>query len=183
MKTLLWLCALFMLGNSGSSFMTQPRLFVRTFDSSTSKLLFLSPEIMHSVDQGYFELPHTATAWLNAASSAMLAVTDAPPTVETDFAVEPFALSPTQTILVFAIGLVPFTVATIEFWRRIAFGESFGTGSDSVVIIGENDAPESSRGQRVLGQGALVVAYVLFAVAAGVLGLVIYAVTTSDSTL
>ena len=134
---------------------------------------------MHSLDQGCMEWSQAATTWLNAASSTTLAAT----AVETDFLMEPFALSPAQTILVFAIGLVPFAVATVEFWRRIAFGESFGTGRDSVVIIGENDAPESSRGQRVLGQGALVVAYVLFAVAAGVLGLVIYAVTTSESSL
>jgi len=53
--------------------------------------------------------------------------------------------------IVFAIGVLPFAWATVEFWRRIAVGESFGTGKDS-VIIGEDLNPESSRGRRVLGK-------------------------------
>jgi hypothetical protein len=69
---------------------------------------------------------------------------------------------------------------TIEFWRRIAVGASFGTGSDSVVFsIGENDNPESSRGKQVLGKGALVIAYILFTIAAAVLGLVLLSVITT----
>eukprot|EP00578_Thalassiosira_sp_NH16_P022637 CAMPEP_0181094854 /NCGR_PEP_ID=MMETSP1071-20121207/10210_1 /TAXON_ID=35127 /ORGANISM="Thalassiosira sp., Strain NH16" /LENGTH=235 /DNA_ID=CAMNT_0023177201 /DNA_START=170 /DNA_END=877 /DNA_ORIENTATION=- len=89
-------------------------------------------------------------------------------------------LSPTTTIIVFIIGIIPFVWATYEFWRRIAVGASFGTGSDSVVIpspfeeddgglitIGEDDDPNSSRGRRTLDRGALTVAYVLFAVAGG----------------
>ncbi|KAL3803677.1 hypothetical protein HJC23_003731 [Cyclotella cryptica] len=82
-------------------------------------------------------------------------------------------LSPTTTLIVFIIGIIPFLWATYEFWRRIAFGEPFGTGSDSVIIpspdqvfIGEDDNPNSSRGRRTLDKGALTVAYVLFAVAA-----------------
>jgi hypothetical protein len=89
------------------------------------------------------------------------------------------ALSPTTTVIVFIIGVIPFGWATIEFWRRIAFGESFGTGADSIVIIGEDQDPESSRGRRVLGKGALVIAYALFAIAAAVLGLVLWSVLTT----
>lgn len=111
--------------------------------------------------------PSTFTALTDAQSASWTTASDS------------FALTPTQTVLVFLVGIVPFAVATFEFWRRIAFGESFGTGSDSVVIIGEDDAPASSRGQRVLGKDALLAAYVLFTVAAGVLGLVIFAVVTS----
>eukprot|EP00977_Amphora_coffeiformis_P007041 scaffold1522_cov166-Amphora_coffeaeformis.AAC.19 len=90
-------------------------------------------------------------------------------------------LSNQAIIATFVIGVVPFAVATVEFWRRIAVGDSFGTGSDSVVIIGEDDAPLSSRGRRVLGKGALVTAYILFGIAAAVLGIVFYAVITSGS--
>ena len=93
-------------------------------------------------------------------------------------------LSPTTTLVVFIIGVIPFLWATVEFWRRIAFGESFGTGKDSVVIprpddvitIGEDGNPESSRGRRTLDKGALTVAYVLFAVAAGSVGIAIASV-------
>ncbi|KAL7510412.1 hypothetical protein ACHAXN_009904 [Cyclotella atomus] len=92
--------------------------------------------------------------------------------------------SPETTLAVFIIGLIPFIWATIEFWRRIAVGASFGTGSDSVVIprpdevitIGEDGNPESSRGRRTLDKGALTVAYVLFAVAAGSVGIAVASV-------
>lgn len=89
------------------------------------------------------------------------------------------ALPPSTSVLIFALGLAPFVIAAIEFWRRITFGQSFGTGSDSVIIVGEDDAPEKSRGRRVLGKGALLVAYALFAIAAGVVGLVLYSVLTT----
>lgn len=93
-------------------------------------------------------------------------------------------LSPETTLAVFIIGLIPFIWATIEFWRRIAVGASFGTGKDSVVIprpddvitIGEDGNPESSRGRRTLDKGALTVAYVLFAVAAGSVGIAVASV-------
>ncbi|KAL7486712.1 hypothetical protein ACHAW6_012309 [Cyclotella cf. meneghiniana] len=83
-------------------------------------------------------------------------------------------LSPATALVVFIIGLIPFLWATYEFWRRIAFGEPFGTGSDSVIIpsspdrvfIGEDGNANSSRGRRTLDKSALTVAYVLFAVAA-----------------
>jgi len=92
-------------------------------------------------------------------------------------------LPASTTIVVFAIGLAPFLIATYEFWRRIARGKSFGTGSDQVqiynTVIGQDGDPQSSRGRRVLGKGALTVAYVLFGVSAAVLGLVLYSVLTT----
>ncbi|CAB9496590.1 expressed unknown protein [Seminavis robusta] len=84
-------------------------------------------------------------------------------------------------VWVFVAGVIPFAWATIEFWRRIAVGESFGTGSDSVTIIGQDNNPESSRGRRVLGKDALIVAYILFGIVAGVLGLVLYTVLSTTS--
>ena len=88
--------------------------------------------------------------------------------------------------LVFIIGIIPFLWATVEFWRRIAVGASFGTGSDSVVIpkpfeddlitIGEDGNPLSSRGRQTLDRGALTVAYILFAIAAGSVGIAIASV-------
>jgi len=91
-------------------------------------------------------------------------------------------LSNQTAITVFVIGLVPWTVATFEFWRRIAVGESFGTTSDAVVFsIGEDDNPASSRGRQVLGKGALVTAYCIFTVVAVVLGLVVYSVLTTPA--
>lgn len=94
-------------------------------------------------------------------------------------------LDSTTTIIVFIIGIIPFLWATVEFWRRIAVGASFGTGSDSVVIprpsddlvtIGEDGNPLSSRGRQTLDRGALTVAYVLFAIAAGSVGIAIASV-------
>jgi hypothetical protein len=60
------------------------------------------------------------------------------------------------------------------------FGESFGTGSDR-VIIGMEDSPSDSRGTRVLGRGALVTAYVLFVCAFATLAVVGYSVATSEA--
>lgn len=81
---------------------------------------------------------------------------------------------------VFVAGIFPFAWATIEFWRRIAVGESFGTGKDSIVI-GMDDSPADSRGRRVLGKGALVTAVLLFAVAFGTIALVLVSVVTSGA--
>jgi len=96
--------------------------------------------------------------------------------------IEDSMLSKQTAITVFVVGLVPWTVATFEFWRRIAVGESFGTTSDAVVFsIGEDDNPASSRGRQVLGKGALVTAYCIFTVVAMVLGLVVYSVLTTPA--
>jgi len=81
---------------------------------------------------------------------------------------------------VFVAGIFPFAWATVEFWRRIAVGESFGTGRDSVVI-GMDDSPADSRGRRVLGKGALATAVVLFALAFATIGIALFSVVTSDA--
>jgi hypothetical protein len=84
-------------------------------------------------------------------------------------------------VWVFVIGVVPFAWATVEFWRRIIVGEPFGTGKDSVVFsfIGKDDAPQESRGRRVLGKGALLTAYFLFVLAFGTMAVVLYSVGSS----
>jgi hypothetical protein len=90
------------------------------------------------------------------------------------------ALSKTTAVGVFIVGLIPFVVATVEFWRRVAVGASFGTSTtERIVIIGQKDQPLSSRGERVLGKDALLTAYLLFGIAAAVLGIVLFAVVTS----
>ena len=91
----------------------------------------------------------------------------------------PAADSHATDIAVFIVGLIPFAWATVEFWRRIAVGASFGTGQDSVVIIGDDDDPAGSRGRRVLGKGALAIAYVLFGIAALSIGIAVYSVVVS----
>jgi hypothetical protein len=81
-------------------------------------------------------------------------------------------------VWIFVAGLIPFTWATVEFWRRIAVGEPFGTGKDS-VYIGKDNAPSESRGRRTLDRGAFLVAYILFGLAAASIGLTLYSVISS----
>eukprot|EP00443_Scrippsiella_acuminata_P072987 CAMPEP_0115477414 /NCGR_PEP_ID=MMETSP0271-20121206/55659_1 /TAXON_ID=71861 /ORGANISM="Scrippsiella trochoidea, Strain CCMP3099" /LENGTH=215 /DNA_ID=CAMNT_0002904895 /DNA_START=36 /DNA_END=683 /DNA_ORIENTATION=+ len=98
--------------------------------------------------------------------------------------------------VVFIGATIPFLYATWEFWRRIAFGQQFGTGDDPVVfpkpgeenqpLVVKEEAPrkkprvigkegkltigmdaDTNRGRRVLGQDALLFAYFLMLVAAG----------------
>jgi hypothetical protein len=83
-----------------------------------------------------------------------------------------------RDVWVFIVGIIPFGWATIEFWRRIAVGEPFGTTSDS-IYIGKENAPSESRGRRVLDRGAFIVAYVLFGIAAAAIGITLYSVLTS----
>jgi hypothetical protein len=99
---------------------------------------------------------------------------------------ETFALSPQMVVIVFIIGVIPFIIATFEFWRRIAVGASFGTGSDSVVFpmtnvtIGmDGVSPLSSRGKQILGTDSLITAYLIFATVGVVLGIVFYSILTS----
>ena len=91
---------------------------------------------------------------------------------------EPRGVTPLDTG-VFVIGCIPFVWATWEFWRRIAVGASFGTGKDAIVFSTEEDPDEDQMrrfgGRRVLGKGALAVAYVLFAAAGGSVLLAVYA--------
>mmetsp|Transcript_62997 Transcript_62997/g.136783 ORF Transcript_62997/g.136783 Transcript_62997/m.136783 type:complete len:251 (+) Transcript_62997:52-804(+) len=41
--------------------------------------------------------------------------------------------------VIFLACCVPFAYATYEFWRRIAFGQEFGTGEDSIVFATPED--------------------------------------------
>jgi hypothetical protein len=95
----------------------------------------------------------------------------------------PGALSPTTTVLVFVLGLIPFAVATVEFWRRVALQLPFGTGGNKdqsvLIVIGDDNDRQLSRGRRVLGKDALIVAIVLFGVAASVIAIVVASVLTS----
>jgi hypothetical protein len=81
-------------------------------------------------------------------------------------------------VWIFIAGLIPFGWATIEFWRRIAVGEPFGTGKDS-VYIGKDGVPKESRGRRVLDRGAFLVAYLLFGIAAAAIAITLISVVTS----
>ena len=104
-------------------------------------------------------------------------------------------LSASTNTIVFIIGLIPFLWATYEFWSRIAVGASFGTGSDSIQIrpqseemkqlttIGIEGDLKKSRGQQVLGDDALIVAYILFAIAIGSVGIAVYSVVSSPMDL
>lgn len=83
-----------------------------------------------------------------------------------------------QNVWIFIAGLIPFGWAAVEFWRRIAVGQPFGTGTDS-VYIGRDNAPSESRGRRVLDRGAFLVAYVLFGVAAAAICMTLFSVVTS----
>ena len=109
-------------------------------------------------------------------------------------------LSTSTNIIIFIIGIIPFLWATYEFWSRIAVGASFGTGKDSIQIkpsssnndddengmteqiirtIGKDNDLSKSRGRRVLGDDALFIAYVLFGIAIGSVGIAVISVLTS----
>uniref|UniRef100_A0A7S2RJ33 Uncharacterized protein n=1 Tax=Eucampia antarctica TaxID=49252 RepID=A0A7S2RJ33_9STRA len=89
-------------------------------------------------------------------------------------------MSDSGIITIFILGCIPFAWATVEFWRRIAVGASFGTGKDS-IIIGKEGVPNESRGRQVLGKDALVVAYILFSIAAASIGLAVWSVVSSSA--
>ena len=76
--------------------------------------------------------------------------------------------------MIFVLGCVPFVYAGIEFWTRIANGDSFGTGKDSVVIkpLGE----QYDGNKRVLGQDAMIAARILFGIAGASAVLVVVSV-------
>ena len=135
---------------------------------------------------------------LEVAASSLLLSVSGPDAVAQSPPLPPSAeaLSPATNVAVFVVGLIPFAWATVEFWRRIAVGATFGTGKDSVVIprpqdvlldddgnplitIGEDANPASSRGRQVLGKDALVVAYLLFGIAAAAVGISVMIVVTA----
>jgi hypothetical protein len=82
----------------------------------------------------------------------------------------PGALSPTTTVLVFVAGLIAFAATTVEFWRRVALQLPFGTGGNnkdqSLLIVIGDDSDRSLSRRRVVGKDAVLVATVVFGVAA-----------------
>lgn len=98
--------------------------------------------------------------------AAASAVNLVPAVARADEAVQTFAprgITPEDTII-FLIGCVPFVWAGIEFWRRIAVGDPFGTGKDS-VIINDSSGNRPQPVRRVLGQDAIIAARILFGLA------------------
>jgi len=94
----------------------------------------------------------------DAAQAAAGALPQAPSKV----AVEPRGIT-TQDSVVFVIGVIPFVWATYEFWRRIAVGEPFGTTKDGSVVIAPEPDKVTGQPRRLLGRGAITLAYILFA--------------------
>lgn len=132
----------------------------------------LSPPRQHSISQQH---EHTPASFNKQHSSTMLSmITD---TDSLLLAEQSLSLRNTD-VWIFIAGLFPFAWATVEFWRRIAVGEPFGTGKDS-VFIGKDNAPDESRGRRVLDRGAFLVAYLLFGIAAAAIGITLFSVITS----
>ena len=114
-----------------------PRLACRAFSART-----LAPTMLDPVDA------------VTTTSAAVDAVT-------TTF--EPRGIT-TEDTIVFVLGCVPFVWAGVEFWRRIAVGDPFGTGSDS-VFINDTSGNRTRAVRRVLGADAIFAARVLFAIA------------------
>jgi hypothetical protein len=128
-----------------------------------------------SIQQGDLALSSFRTK-----SSRTCQVSLVPDTAAFVLAVEQSSLSliGNQDVWIFVAGLIPFGWAAVEFWRRIAVGQPFGTGTDS-VYIGRDNAPSESRGRRVLDRGAFLVAYVLFGIAAAAMCITLFSVVTS----
>jgi len=139
-----------------------------SLQTTSSSSLAASPDLFAQT------LSDAATTMTMAASFG--ATTPPPPDVSDSTTTG--MLSQETAIAVFVVGLIPFAIATVEFWRRIAVGASFGT-NQPVVFIGQDDNPNSSRGKQVLGRDSLITAYVIFAVVAAVLGLVLFSVITT----
>ena len=116
------------------------------------------PLLQHSL---WCDLPGSTTLRL-----PMVAIAEAS---DAATAFVPRGITPADTA-VFAIGCVPFLWAAVEFWRRIAVGDPFGTGSDS-VYINDSSGERPRPARRVLGKDAILAARVLFglAIAAGAL--------------
>mmetsp|Transcript_13272 Transcript_13272/g.28611 ORF Transcript_13272/g.28611 Transcript_13272/m.28611 type:complete len:217 (-) Transcript_13272:78-728(-) len=97
-----------------------------------------------------------------------LLLSQAPQAIADEAAREPTKFEPrgitTEDTIVFILGCVPFVWAGIEFWRRIAVGDPFGTGRDS-VIINDTSGNRPQPVRRVLGKDAIIAARILFALA------------------
>ena len=107
---------------------------------------------------------------------AALAAADYPGVQAVAFDPSVQALDPTTTVVVFVLGLVPFVWAAVEFWRRIAVGEPFGTGKDSIIISDEEVEGSRFGSRPVLGKGAIYLARGLMVVAFGTVALSVGAV-------
>mmetsp|Transcript_13659 Transcript_13659/g.19902 ORF Transcript_13659/g.19902 Transcript_13659/m.19902 type:complete len:184 (+) Transcript_13659:1-552(+) len=167
-----------------TAFVTQTPLKLQTQiskDKTTTSLASLSNAFDVDLTTHQSIIHHQSSLLLSSAiestsTAAAPLTTTTIPAATTTF--EAQQLSPETTIIIFIIGIIPFIWASIEFWRRIAVGEPFGTGSDS-VIIGEDNNPQSSRGRQVLGKDALIVAYILFGIAIGSVSMAVYSVVSS----
>ena len=188
--------------SSSSPILSAPRRSTMKTISRQSSLgnkKFLQPRAMMMLHPSSSLLDSSSLIASNNISLQSAQLTDAiDSTTATAASVQIEQQDPTTTIIIFIIGIIPFIWATFEFWRRIAVGASFGTTSDSVVIpspfdnddsdkndmitIGEDGNPMSSRGRRTLDRGALSVAYVLFAIAAGSVGLAVASVVMGPTT-
>eukprot|EP00557_Chaetoceros_sp_GSL56_P000681 CAMPEP_0176496594 /NCGR_PEP_ID=MMETSP0200_2-20121128/11275_1 /TAXON_ID=947934 /ORGANISM="Chaetoceros sp., Strain GSL56" /LENGTH=188 /DNA_ID=CAMNT_0017894553 /DNA_START=66 /DNA_END=629 /DNA_ORIENTATION=+ len=153
--------------STSSSFVTRRRTVTQTNTKTTIAPLTIKfyKNDLTSTKASMNDITDVATI-INNASSSPTSSSLSSPNIQ--------GLSPTTNTLVFIIGIIPFLWATYEFWSRIAVGKSFGTGTDSIQIrpspgsnlgrtIGKDGDPLKSRGQQVLGDDALLVAYVLFA--------------------
>ena len=158
-----------------TSFSTTNSLITRRQSAFNANVLKTTQTSCNMLPQNYFSL--IASSEMEASSTISTEQFTTSPPIE--------GLSPTANIIVFIIGLIPFIWATYEFWSRIAVGASFGTGADSIQIrpsgttIGQDGDPLKSRGQQVLGDDALAVAYFLFAVAIASVSIAVYSVVSS----
>jgi hypothetical protein len=184
--------------SSSSPFVSTPRSTMKTITRQSFSNKFLQPRAMMMLHPSSL-LDSSSLIATNTIPLQSAQLTEAIDSTATTTTVQIEQQDPTTTIVIFIIGIIPFIWATFEFWRRIAVGASFGTTSDSVVIpspfdnddngdendmiiIGEDGNPMSSRGRRTLDRGALSVAYVLFAIAAGSVGLAVASVVMGPTT-
>ncbi|KAL7458765.1 hypothetical protein ACHAWC_010452 [Mediolabrus comicus] len=193
----------FFVPSSSSPILSAPRrstMKTITRQSSLGNMKFLQPRAMMMLHPSSSLLDSTSLIASNTIALQSAQLTEAIDSTTAAASVQIEQQDPTTTIVIFIIGIIPFIWATFEFWRRIAVGASFGTTSDSVVIpspfddnnndsdnddmitIGEDGNPMSSRGRRTLDRGALTVAYVLFAIAAGSVGLAVASVVMGPTT-
>lgn len=157
-------------GAHGAQMQSQPN---QAHESTSPSLPVSSPVSSSFVVSALPVLLPLAALLLNVAPVFAEAV-QLPPGVVAKPVFEPRGVTQ-QDLIVFAVCCFPFIWATNEFWRRIAVGEPFGTGKDSVVItdlpddadarkaLSGEDEEGSTTGRRTLTVGAIRVAYLLFA--------------------
>ncbi|KAL1527005.1 hypothetical protein AB1Y20_015693 [Prymnesium parvum] len=113
-------------------------------------------------------LEHLPAAVSTIPEAPLLTAVPAAPEYALHFLVAASEITPrgitAEDTVVFVLGCVPFLWAAVEFWRRIAVGDAFGTGVDSVVIK-DSSGGRKNPVRRVLGKDAILAARVLFAIA------------------